>query len=45
MLTALLGDREVWLKLPVRLDPGKLLPGTLNNYALRFDLDSRVKGP
>ena len=37
MLAALMGDREVWLKPLVRLDARKPLPGTLDNYALRFD--------
>lgn len=38
MLAALLADREVWLKPLLRLDARRLLPGTLNNYGLRFDL-------
>lgn len=38
MLAALMGDREVWLKPLLRLDARKPLPGTLDNYSLRFDL-------
>lgn len=38
MLAALLADREVWLKPLLRLDARRPLPGTLNNYGLRFDM-------
>lgn len=38
MLAALLDDREIWLKPLVRLDARQPLPGTLNNYSLRFHL-------
>jgi hypothetical protein len=40
MLAALIDDRQVRLKPPTRLDPQRPLPGTLNNYALRFEFDS-----
>jgi cytochrome P450 len=36
MVAALVDRREVVLKPPARLDPRQPLPGTLNNYALRF---------
>ena len=38
MLTALLDQRQVRLQPPDRLDARQPLPGTLNNYALRFAL-------
>jgi len=38
MLAALLADRDVRLKPPTRLDARRPLPGTLNNYSLRFTL-------
>lgn len=38
MLAALLAERQVWLKPLTRLDARQPLPGTLNNYGLRFDL-------
>ncbi|UEM22167.1 cytochrome P450 [Skermanella mucosa] len=38
MLAALLDGRRVRLKEPGRIDPGARLPGTLDNYTLRFDL-------
>lgn len=38
MLAALVHDRRVLLKPPPRLDPREPLPGTLNNYALRFQI-------
>jgi cytochrome P450 len=40
MLAALLENRQVRLKPPDRLDPNRPLPGTLNNYSLRFELDA-----
>ena len=39
MLTALLDQRQVRLQPPDRLDARQPLPGTLNNYALRFALE------
>ncbi len=39
MLAALLDGRPVRLKPPTRLDAHRPLPGTLNNYDLRFSLD------
>jgi cytochrome P450 len=39
MLAALLRDRPVRLKPPDRLDAKRPLPGTLNNYSLRFEFD------
>jgi len=38
MLSALLDERQVWLKPLLRLGARQPLPGTLNNYDLRFDL-------
>lgn len=38
MLAALLDQRQVRLQPPDRLNPRQPLPGTLNNYALRFAL-------
>jgi hypothetical protein len=38
MIAALLDGRTIRLKPPTRLDPGRPLPGTLNNYALRFEI-------
>jgi cytochrome P450 len=40
MLSALLGDRQIRLKPPTRLDSRRPLPGTLNNYSLRFTFDA-----
>lgn len=40
MLAELLDGREARLKTPGRLDPHRPLPGTLNNYSLRFSLHS-----
>jgi cytochrome P450 len=37
MLAALLDGREIRLKQPERLEPGNL-PGSLNNYSLRFEI-------
>lgn len=37
-LAALLGERELWLRPLLRLDARGPLPGTLDNYSLRFDL-------
>jgi cytochrome P450 len=42
MLAALMGTRDVRLDPPGRLDPGRPLPRTLNNYRLRFALGNRV---
>lgn len=39
MLAALIGDRTVRLKDAHRLPPGQL-PGTLDNYTLRFEIDA-----
>jgi cytochrome P450 len=41
MLANLIGNRDVELKKPKRLGPDKPLPGTLNNYGLRFELSPR----
>jgi len=38
MLAALIRDRDVRLRPPMRLREDRALPGTLNNYALRFKL-------
>jgi cytochrome P450 len=38
MLAALFDNRQVRLKPPNRLDASRPLPGTLDNYSLRFDL-------
>jgi cytochrome P450 len=38
MLAALLDGRQVRLQPPNRLDARRPLPGTLNNYSLRFEL-------
>lgn len=38
MLAALLDERQVRLQPPTRLDANQPLPGTLNNYSLRFEL-------
>jgi len=40
MLAALLDEREVWLKPLMRLDARRPLPGTLDNYSLRFELSN-----
>jgi hypothetical protein len=40
MLSALLGDRQIRLKPPTRLDSRRPLPVTLNNYSLRFTFDA-----
>ena len=40
MLAALLDNHEARLKPPLRLDARRPLPGTLNNYALHFALDT-----
>jgi hypothetical protein len=39
MLALLLGDRQIRLRDSDRLEPGQL-PGTLNNYSLRFQIDA-----
>jgi cytochrome P450 len=36
MLAELIGDHHVALKPPTRLDAQRPMPGTLNNYDLRF---------
>jgi cytochrome P450 len=38
MLASLIRDRSVRLEPPTRLSPDRPLPGTLNNYSLRFTL-------
>lgn len=40
MLAALLGGAQIRLAPPTRLDPRRPLPGTLNNYSLRFRIDT-----
>lgn len=39
MLAALLDGRQIRLQPPNRLDPRRPLPGSLNNYSLRFELN------
>lgn len=39
VLAALIDERQVWLKPLTRLDPRRPLPGTLDNYSLRFVFD------
>lgn len=41
MLAALISKKSFRLMNPERLDPGKPLPGTLNHFSLRFEVDSR----
>jgi cytochrome P450 len=41
MLASLIGGREVRLLPPTPIDPRRPLPGTLNHFALRFELASR----
>lgn len=39
MLAAMMDDRQIHLESPHPLDPSRPLPGTLDNYSLRFRLD------
>ena len=39
MLSALLADKQWELKRPMRIERGKPLPGTLNHFGLRFELE------
>ncbi len=39
MLAALIDNRQIRLKPPTRLDPSRPLPGMLDNYSLRFEID------
>jgi len=41
MLAALLADRQVREQPPIQLDARQRMPATLNNYALRFNLNQR----
>jgi cytochrome P450 len=44
MLSALIEHHELWLEPPDRLDEQRPLPGTLNNYSLRFSVEPRRPG-
>jgi cytochrome P450 len=39
VLATIIAERQVWLKPLTRLDPRRPLPGTLDNYSLRFVFD------